>query len=327
VAKALERKGWAIHTQVGVSAYRIDLGVVHPEAPGTFLAGIECDGATYHRSATARDRDKLREWVLRGLGWEILRVWSTDWWTDPETTLEALNLRLKDLLEESQAKRKTREETALEESYGASGAEASHSLVAETLEQGIYADRSEPVRTGSNPGPDSSWPEPLALDPSADPDRFFDPSYDHCLARMIYDLILEEGPIHEERLARLIARKHGWLRTGAKIQARVEALASQGHRATREEVGRFYWSKDLNLDGFVPPRLAHAALNRSINEISMPELASLCSVHLEAGLQEADTLITVARSLGFGRLGGASRARLEEALRRGQQLRQRKGLL
>ncbi|MBI3131514.1 MAG: DUF3320 domain-containing protein [Acidobacteria bacterium] len=327
VAKALERKGWAIHTQVGVSAYRIDLGVVHPDAPGTFLAGIECDGATYHRSATARDRDKLRESVLRGLGWEILRVWSTDWWIDPETTLEALNLRLKGLLEDSQTKRKNREEPALEESYDAPGAETSLPLAPETLEQGIYANRSDLAQPGASQGPDSPWPDVLALDPSADPDRFFDPTYDHRLSRMISDLVQQEGPIHEERLARLIARKHGWLRTGAKIQARVEALASHGCRTTREEVGRFYWSKDLSMDGFVPPRLAPAALNRNINEISMPELASLCSVHLEAGLPKADALITVARSLGLGRLSGASRARLEEALRHGEQLRQSKGLL
>ncbi|MBN0617346.1 DUF559 domain-containing protein, partial [Pseudomonas aeruginosa] len=82
VANALRRKGWQVVTQVGVSSFRIDLAVVDPDAPGRYLAGVECDGATYHRSATARDRDKLREQVLRGLGWEILRIWSTDWWID-----------------------------------------------------------------------------------------------------------------------------------------------------------------------------------------------------------------------------------------------------
>lgn len=80
VARALSKKGWHVVTQVGVSSFRIDLGVIDPDAPGRYLAGVECDGATYHRSATARDRDMLREQVLRGLGWEIVRIWSTDWW-------------------------------------------------------------------------------------------------------------------------------------------------------------------------------------------------------------------------------------------------------
>lgn len=112
VASALRHKGWEVHTQVGVSSYRIDLGVVHPDAPGRYLAGIECDGATYHRSPTARDRDKLREAVLRKLGWEIIRVWSTDWWSDPDTSLEQLDRRLRDLLDQSrqeQAKRRAAE--------------------------------------------------------------------------------------------------------------------------------------------------------------------------------------------------------------------------
>ncbi|MDI1328894.1 hypothetical protein [Pseudomonas sp.] len=104
-----------MHTQVGVSAFRIDLGVVDPDAPGRYLAGVECDGATYHRSATARDRDKLREHVLRGLGWEILRIWSTDWWINAVGTADLIHERLTALLVLSRAQRaehEAREEAA-----------------------------------------------------------------------------------------------------------------------------------------------------------------------------------------------------------------------
>jgi hypothetical protein len=52
---------------------------VHPRTPGRYLLGVECDGATYHSSATARDRDRLRQKVLEDLGWRICRIWSTDW--------------------------------------------------------------------------------------------------------------------------------------------------------------------------------------------------------------------------------------------------------
>ncbi len=103
VAEALTNKGWQVHPQVGVSAFRIDLGIVDPDAPGRYLAGVECDGATYHRSATARDRDKLREQVLRGLGWDILRIWSTDWWIDAAGALEKVHSRLERLLEEKRS--------------------------------------------------------------------------------------------------------------------------------------------------------------------------------------------------------------------------------
>ncbi len=82
VSRELRMKGWQVHPQIGVSAYRIDLGIVHPDAPGRYLAGVECDGAMYHSSAFARERDKIRQAVLEDRGWTLFRIWSMDWWTN-----------------------------------------------------------------------------------------------------------------------------------------------------------------------------------------------------------------------------------------------------
>jgi very-short-patch-repair endonuclease len=91
VAEGLRAKGWVTHPQIGVSRFRIDLGVVHPDRPGDYLVGVECDGATYHSAATARDRDKVRSEILRSLGWQLVRVWSTEWWVDRDGALERLH--------------------------------------------------------------------------------------------------------------------------------------------------------------------------------------------------------------------------------------------
>src|SRR5690606_19784696 len=101
VADGLRSKGWQTHSHIGVSRFRIDLGVIHPDRPGDYLAGIECDGATYHSAATARDRDKVRAEVLRGLGWTLLRVWSTEWWIDQSGALDRLHQALQAELEAS----------------------------------------------------------------------------------------------------------------------------------------------------------------------------------------------------------------------------------
>ncbi|MCS6290683.1 MAG: DUF4011 domain-containing protein [Nitrospira sp.] len=90
IIRALRSKGWTVHPQVGCSGYRIDMAVVHPHEQGKYLLGVECDGATYHSLPTARDRDRLRQFVLEGLGWTLHRVWSTDWWIDPERETEKL---------------------------------------------------------------------------------------------------------------------------------------------------------------------------------------------------------------------------------------------
>jgi len=79
VAEALAAKGVTCVPQVGCSKFRIDLAVVHPSDRGRFVLAIECDGATYHSSYTARDRDRLRQQQLESLGWTFHRIWSTDW--------------------------------------------------------------------------------------------------------------------------------------------------------------------------------------------------------------------------------------------------------
>jgi very-short-patch-repair endonuclease/DNA polymerase III delta prime subunit len=106
VSRALREIGWNVHPQVGVSAYRIDLGIVHPDKPGNYLAGIECDGAMYHSSAVARERDKIRQSVLEGLGWTLFRLWSTDWWTHQTKALDTLHGALTEHLIADRMKRK-----------------------------------------------------------------------------------------------------------------------------------------------------------------------------------------------------------------------------
>ena len=104
VADRLRIRGYKVDLQVGVSRaeerrqnFRIDLGVRHPDHPERFLAGIECDGAAYHSSKSARDRDRLREEVLKSLGWELVRVWSTDWFDNPARETEKLVRKLEEL--------------------------------------------------------------------------------------------------------------------------------------------------------------------------------------------------------------------------------------
>lgn len=92
VADALRLRGYECEPQVGVAGYFIDLGVRHPERKTEFLAGIECDGATYHSSLSARDRDRIRQEILESLGWRgrMIRVWSTDWFSDPKGQTDRL---------------------------------------------------------------------------------------------------------------------------------------------------------------------------------------------------------------------------------------------
>jgi very-short-patch-repair endonuclease len=88
VGKFLERNGFNVRYQVGSIGYFID--IVIDSQTGKHIIGIECDGAQYHSSKSARDRDKLRQAQLENLGWKIYRVWSTDWFHNRRLAEERL---------------------------------------------------------------------------------------------------------------------------------------------------------------------------------------------------------------------------------------------
>lgn len=83
VCSVLRNNGYTVDTQVGCSGFKIDLGIRLPDTSNYVLA-IECDGATYHSSRNARDRDRLRQDILEGMGWQFYRIWSTDWFKTRE---------------------------------------------------------------------------------------------------------------------------------------------------------------------------------------------------------------------------------------------------
>lgn len=97
VMNALKLEGFTCVPQVGVAGYFIDLAVQDPGQPGRYIMGIECDGATYHSAKSARDRDRLRQSILESLGWNIKRIWSTDWFKNPQAQLKPIIAQLHQL--------------------------------------------------------------------------------------------------------------------------------------------------------------------------------------------------------------------------------------
>ena len=200
VWEALREHGLDVDRQVGVSRYRIDLAIRDAERPGRYLLGVECDGATYHRAAVARDRDRLRQHVLEGLGWTIHRIWSTDWIRDRRGALERVLERV----------------GQLQRGGGGSGNRTTR----------------KPRLFGGN-GDDSSGPRtseatqtPLTIEPAADPylghqaigtysetparrhrsrDDFYDGD-DSDVREDVVHVVTHEGPVHQEVLLVRVAR-------------------------------------------------------------------------------------------------------------------------
>ena len=101
VMNGLRNMGYEVDPQVGVSGFFIDIGVKHHSFPDGYILGVECDGKTYHSTKSARDRDILRQSVLEDMGWKIYRIWSTDWFQNPQAELKKLDSHIKKIISSS----------------------------------------------------------------------------------------------------------------------------------------------------------------------------------------------------------------------------------
>jgi very-short-patch-repair endonuclease len=191
VYEELTRHRLTVHWQVGCSGFRLDLAVVDPNAPGRYLLGVECDGRSYHSSATARDRDRLRQQVLEDLGWQMCRIWSTDWMHDREGQVR-------------------RVQVALEKAQRA-GVPASPAPPPPQAPRLAEVDPAIPARESAVAAP------PVALS-----FKSIDDVPDSVLWEAVCGSLRHFGATDAGDLIQAVARHLGFKRTGPKIQARIQ---------------------------------------------------------------------------------------------------------
>jgi hypothetical protein len=314
--------------------------VRHPDHAGAWLAGVECDGARYHSSATARDRDRVRQAVLEGLGWKILRIWSTEWFRAPQATLEGVDRQLHELLEKDRSRRE--EEERSQASAGEDAAEIADPST----------DTDAELKDGSQTTLASDLQEPELSDPIADadltsreeitpnfhgnqlhfahetapsngdsqfdsatlsaldPERFFEDDYEPVLLQRMTQILSEQAPMTTNNFAKQISQDHGWQRTGARIRARVDAILP-AFFLTDESGTSFVWSASGPSDR-VPFR---GMAGRSARDISVHEIASLLDQSGAAISQSEDPPLELARQMGIARLSKDARAYLEHCIK------------
>ncbi len=211
VENSLRQHGLEVRRQVGCSGFRIDLALTHPQHPGQYLLGIECDGATYHSSAMARDRDRLRQEVLEGLGWTICRVWSTDWVRNPAKQIARIVAAY-----EAQLKKVDQEELSTEISQECQAAESDND--SHTSDESITSDEQPHLKIRRATDDDLVTPGKYAN---------VDDVPNGVLQQIISNLLGRVGQTSREQLITAVARELGFLRTGKRIQESVGSAIDQ----------------------------------------------------------------------------------------------------
>ncbi len=314
VIKMLRDRGWTVHPQVGCSGYRIDIGVVDPRAPGRYLVGIECDGASYHSGATARDRDRLRQHVLESLGWRIHRIWSTDWWMNAEGEIESLTTWLHALLEED-APDSTRPDAPVDAPLARPEEPEEASIAGEAAADSAELDGT-PAATGVQP---LRVFAPASL-PTGDPIQFYEFRSTTTLTQHLVLAVEAEGPIPEMVLFRRVARAWGLERTGSRIVERLRNLIPRDIKRTSEGGNAFYWPKDSKPDTWGDCRVCdhNEASRRHTDDVCLEELSGLAlhAIKHAGASPRPDIARSVCRLLGMARTPAESEARVSAAVDR-----------
>ena len=298
VADALRKLDFQIDHQIGSAGYFIDLGVKDPERPGRYLLGIECDGATYHSAQSARDRDRLRQQVLEGLGWRIHRIWSTDWFNSPDRALT----RVVEAIEEAKIHVPPSPESPPEnDSPDSSEGEE----VSESETDAPEPSKEHPKYKLAEPSISTNGLDLHAVSPFV-------------MTNWIRDIVEIESPVHLNEVARRIATAVGVNRRGSRIQNKVETAARQAARSGRVRIkGQFlYWVEQGEVTVRDRSELPNAS--RKLELIAPEEMAvAIKQVVSDAfGIDRDDLTREVCWLFGFKPASAKMRQEIEKVVER-----------
>ena len=302
VAGEIRALGYEVVPQVGCSGFRIDIGVVDPAEPGRFLLGVECDGATYHSAATARDRDRLRQQVLEKLGWRIHRIWSPDWVTKREGEIRRLRQAIED------ARYNDGHDAELE------------ALISDEEDSHVQQQAPDVERVAvAHPDADATLPGTVPYEVCEvgvsyeNGNEFHYPQYREKQSELLAEIVSKEGPIHIELATKRVLAAWGLTRAGVRIiDAMAEAVRLCERMSLLEKRGDFLWPIGLN---DIPVRVPVSDLQETYRDVAHipPEEIQACMLLIirhAVGIGVDSLIKETANVFGFNRTGNRIRDRL-----------------
>lgn len=289
----LRRLGYEVHAQVGCAGFFIDMAVIDPTTPGRYLIGIECDGAAYHSARSARDRDRLRQAVLEGLGWQLHRIWSTAWFKNRTGEVERLTaaIQLAQMSPAPSVEVPTRVD------------EASPNEVPTTVPRPNQRSTSEIIKAY----------EFCQLDITLEAtDLHLVPTGQ--LVEWLAQVVAIESPVHWMEAGRRIADALGIQRLGSRIQDALMRASRAGSRAKKFVLkGDFLLSIELT-QCLVRDRSEFPSQIKKLEYVSPEEICAAIEhvVLNEFGMPPDDIPVAACRLLGFARVSEEMRSVVSE---------------
>jgi very-short-patch-repair endonuclease len=286
VADALRAQGLIVTPQLGVAGFFVDLAVSDPAKPGRYLLGVECDGASYHSSRSARDRDRLRQQVLEEQGWILHRIWSSDWFHRPDDERRKLMAAIEAARVKLDQQAKPAVPASKPEGFAIAGQ--------------IERDRLTATDTNPSNGLSSVAYEEASF--AVDCSMAIHEMPLQRLMDIVVRIVRLEQPIHVDEVARRVTAFWGQARTGSRIRKAVRRVARAAAASRRLEITDDF----CKVPGAILPavRSRELVMSQTLRRPDMlpPEEIALAikSVVKESfGAQPDEVFTAVARLLGF----------------------------
>jgi len=310
LATQLKAEGFEVATNIGSSIFKIDLGIINPERPAEYLLGVLCDGETYKSSKTVKDREIIQIEVLQQLGWKIHKIWSCDWWDNPQKVLEGIKQAI------------------------INGANSNPTAEVENPDNpGINIDSETRYPNASDPAPTLSASEfRLNYEPAVlsvrtkltRPDQFFHHNQREKICSDISKIMHLEAPVSKDLMGKKILAAWSLSRMTPLISSYLDSLFVQLNIKQTGTGKRFLWNEQQDPDNYLHYRVpVNGTDRRDALDISPEEVSNVVREILEhsISLNRDDLLKESARILGFNRIGGnvdlAISAGIDKAVSRG----------
>ena len=278
IADRLQRAGYPAMIQLGRSSFKVNLAVALPSAPDCYRLGILIDGETYRRTQTTRDREVGQPGVLGNLNWEVMRVWSPDWFRQPDLVIERILTRLNSL-PESPVKPQSAPVTS---PFSITEAE----IIAEPTTSSAaleYPDTESYVSTS--------------------------------LEAFVREVVTREQPITYSLLSKRVAAFKSFTRVTPTITGIVDSLLPLFYTSLDRE-GFVLWKSQADQEHWEGYRPNTAETKRSIEEIPSVELMEVLLEVVKQNISIAPDAATLsaAKRMGFSRRGANVEAAFTYAL-------------
>lgn len=296
IARAVEEMGYQAKCNIGCSEFKMDIGIINPNDTDTYLLGIMLDGQNCRDASTARDRFVLQPGVLKGLGWNIIRIWTLDWLDDPERVKK----EIKEAIEEAQTENKTVIPDSKPRYAKLEFEKVENTASSDTVEE-PYVSVQVPIQGTS--------------------EEFYLPQTLDKIRTIISAIIEKEAPVSRNLLMHKVLNAWGISRGGSRVEGIFSsAVATVDKNITGDEDRAFFWRKDQVPEDYGVYRVEDAEGNRrSMDDVPSQEILNAVIEVLkeQVSLSEADLIRETAKKFGFTRLGNLIESSIKYAINAG----------